>query len=186
MPSAWLFTKSALVIFSLVVSYKFQNSIFYFCKKKFIRILIGIALNLQIPSDSSVLSDSLRPMDCSTPGFLFITNSQNLLRLMPIKLVMPSNHVIFCHPLFLLPSIFPNIRVFFNESFLHIGWSKYWSFSVSISFSNEYSGLISFRMDWLISLLSKRLSKVFSNTTVLKYQFFSTQFSLWSNYHIRA
>ena len=88
-------------------------------------------------------------MDCSTPGFLSITNSQNLLRLMPIKLVMPSNHVIFCHPLFLLPSIFPSIRVCSNESTRHIRWPKYWSFSFSISPSNEYSGLISFRMNWL-------------------------------------
>ena len=88
------------------------------------------------------------PMDCSTPGFP-ITNSQSLLRLMSIKLVMPSNHLIFCRPLFFLPSIFPSIRVFSNESVLHIRWTKYWSFSFSISPSNEYSGLISFRMDWL-------------------------------------
>ena len=79
---------------------------------------------------------------------LSITNSQRLLKLMYIELVMPSNHLILCHPL-LLPSIFPSIRVFSNESILHIRWPKYWSFSFSISLSNEYSGLISFRMDWL-------------------------------------
>ena len=80
---------------------------------------------------------------------LSITNSWSLLKLMSIVSVMPSNHLILCHPLLLLPSIFPSIRVFSNESVLHIRWPKYWSFSFSISPSNEYSGLISFRMDWL-------------------------------------
>ena len=77
------------------------------------------------------------------------TNSQSLLKLMSIELVMPFNHLILCRPLLLLPSIFPSIRVFSNESVLHISWPKYWSFCFSISPSNEYSGLISFRMDWL-------------------------------------
>ena len=80
---------------------------------------------------------------------LSITNSWSSLKLTSIESVMPSNHLILCGPLLLLPSIFPNIRVFFNESVLHIRWPKYWSFSFSISPSNEYSGLISFRMDWL-------------------------------------
>ena len=80
---------------------------------------------------------------------LSITNSQSLLKLMSIELVMPSSRLIFCHPLLLLPSIFPSIRVFSNESVLPITWPKYWSFSFNISPSNEYSGLISFRMDWL-------------------------------------
>ena len=80
---------------------------------------------------------------------LSITNSWNSLRLMSIESVMPSNHLILCCPLLLLPSIFPSIRVFPNESVLHIRWPKYWSFSFSISSSSEYSGLISFRMDWL-------------------------------------
>ena len=88
------------------------------------------------------------PMDCSTPGLSSITDSRSLLKLMSIESVMPSNHLIFCHPL-LPPSIFPRIRVFSNESVLPIRWPKYWSFSLSISPSNEYSGLISFRMDWL-------------------------------------
>jgi len=79
---------------------------------------------------------------------LSIINAQSLLKLMSIELVMPSNHLILCHPL-LPPSIFPSIRVFLNESVLHIRWPKYWSFSFSISSSNEYSGLICFRMDWL-------------------------------------
>ena len=80
---------------------------------------------------------------------LSITNSQSLLKLMSIGLVMPSNHLILCRPLLLLPSVFPSIRVFPNESALLIRWPNYWSFSFSISPSNEYSGLISFRIDWL-------------------------------------
>ena len=87
-------------------------------------------------------------MNCSTPG-LPITNSWSLLKLMSIKLMMPSNHVILSCPLLFLPSIFPSIRVFSNESLLRIRWPNYWSFSFNISPSNDYSGLISFRMDWL-------------------------------------
>ena len=87
-------------------------------------------------------------MDCSTPGFTVLHCLQSWLKLMAIESVMPSNHLILCCPLLLLPSIFPSIRVFSNESVLHIRWPKYWSFSFSISPSNEYSGLISFRIDW--------------------------------------
>ena len=115
-------------------------------------------------------------------AFLSITNSQSSLRLTSIESVMPSSHLILCHPLLLLPSIFPSIRVFSNESSLCIRWPKYWSFSFNISSSNEHPGLISFRMDcspW-ISLQSKGLSRVFSNTTVQKHQFFGAQLSLWS------
>ena len=93
-------------------------------------------------------------MDCSMPGFPSITISQSLLKLMSIKSVMPFSHLILCHP-FLLLSIFPSIRVFFKESVLHIRWPKYWSFSFSISPSNEHSGLISFRMDWLDLLVGQ-------------------------------
>ena len=97
----------------------------------------------------SIMSDSFcDSMDCSTPGFPFITNYQSLLKLMSIRLVMPSNHLILCCPL-LSPSIFPSIRVFSNESALCISCSKYWSFSFSISPFYEYSGLISLRIDWL-------------------------------------
>ena len=87
------------------------------------------------------------PTDCSMPGFPILHYLQSLLRLMSIESVMPPNHLILCHPLLLLPSIFPSTRVFSNESALHIRWPKYWSFSFSIGPSNEYSGLISFRID---------------------------------------
>ena len=90
---------------------------------------------------------TLRTAACQAS--LSITNSQSLPKLMSIKMVTPSNHLILCCPLLLLPSIFPSIRVFSNESSLHIRWPKYWSFSLSISPSNEHPGLISFRMDWL-------------------------------------
>ena len=108
--------------------------------------------------------------------------SRSSLKPMSITSVMPSNHLILCCPLFLPPLIFPSIRVFSNESVLHIRWPKYWSFSFSISPSNEYSELISC---W-ISLQSKGLSRGFSNTTVQKHQFFCTQLSLWSNSHIHT
>ena len=87
------------------------------------------------------------PWTAACQASLSITNSQSLLKLMSIELVMPSNYLILCHPLLLLPSTFPNIRVFSNELALHIGWPKYWSFSFSISPSNEFSGFISFRID---------------------------------------
>ena len=109
---------------------------------------------------------------------LSITNSWSLLRLMSIESVIPSNHLILCCPLFFPPSVFPSITVFSNESVLRIRWPKYWSFSFSISSYNEYSGLISFRMDWLDLLAVQGLSRVFANTTVQKHQFFSTQFSV--------
>ena len=90
----------------------------------------------------------MTPWTAARQAALSITNSQSLLKLMSIESVMPSNHLILCHPLLLLPSIFPSIRVFSNESVLHIRWPKYWGFSFSISPSKEYSVLISFRMDW--------------------------------------
>ena len=110
---------------------------------------------------------------------LSFTVSRSLLKLMFTESVMPSNYLFLSCPLLLLPSIFPSIRVFSSESVLHIRWPKYWSFSFSTSPSNEYSRLISFRMDW-------DFSRVFSSTTVQKHQFFSVQPSLWSNSHIRA
>ena len=110
----------------------------------------------------------------------------SLPKLMSIKSVMPSSHLILCRPLLLLRPIPPSIRVFSNESALHIRWPKYWSFSFSISPSNEHPGLISVRMDWLDFLQSKGLSRVFSNTTVQKHQFFGAQLSSQSNSHIHT
>ena len=92
------------------------------------------------------------PKDCSTPGFHVLHISQSLLKLKSIESVIPSSHLILCHPLLLLPSIVPRIRVFSNESVLHIKWPKYWSFSFSISSSDEYSALISFRIAEMRSL----------------------------------
>ena len=92
------------------------------------------------------------PWTAAHQAFLSLTVSQNLLKLMSTEVVMPSRHLILCHPLLLLPSIFPSIRVFSNESALHIRWPKYWSFSFSLSSSSEYSGLIFFRMDWFYHL----------------------------------
>ena len=115
---------------------------------------------------------------------LSFTISRSLLKLMSIESIMPSNHLILCCSLLLLPSIFPNIRVLSKELTLRIRWTKYWSISFSINTSNEHSGLISIRVTGLIFLLSKRLSRVFTSTTIQKQQYFSTQPSLWSNSHI--
>ena len=97
----------------------------------------------------SVMSDSVTPWTAACQASLSITNSRSLLKLMSIESVMPTNHLILCHPLHLLPSIFPSNRVFSNESVLRIRWPEYWSFSFSISPSNEYLGLISLRLDLL-------------------------------------
>ena len=97
---------------------------------------------------------------------------------MSIELVMPSNHLILCDPLLLMPSIFTSIRVFSNESALHMWWPKYWSFSFNISPSIEHTGLISFRMDWLHLLAVQGTLKSLLNTTVQKHQFFGAQLSL--------
>ena len=123
------------------------------------------------------------PKDYSMPGFLSITNTWSLLKLMPIISVMPSNHLILCGPLLLPPLIFPSIRVFCNELVFCIRWPKYWSFSFSISPSNEYSGLISFRMDWLDLLAVQGTLKSFlqhhsSKASILRHSaFFIVQLS---------
>ena len=126
------------------------------------------------------------PWPAALQASLSITNSWRLLELMSIELVMPSNHLMLCCPLLLLPPIIPSIRLFSNESVLCIRWLKYWSFSFSISPFNEYLGLISFRVDWLDLLAVQGTLKVFSNTTVQKHQFFSTHLSSWSNSHIHT
>ena len=110
------------------------------------------------------------------PGFPVLHCLLELLKFTSIEPVMPSNHLIICRPLLLLPSIFPSIRDFSNESALRMKWPKYWSFNFSISPSSEYSGLISFSIDWFISLLSKGLSRVFSSSTVQNHQFFCASF----------
>ena len=115
---------------------------------------------------------------------LSITNSRSSLKLTSIESVMPSNHLILCRPLLLLPPVPPSIRVFSNESALHMRWPKYWSFSFSIIPSKEHPGLISFRMDWLDLLEVQATTRVFSNTTVQKHQFFSAQLSSQSKSHI--
>ena len=138
------------------------------------------ALKYQVSSVQSLSHVLLfvTPWTAVRQASLSITNSQSLLKLMSIESVMPYTHLILCHPFLLLPSIFPSLVMFSNESALHIRWPKYWSFSFSISLSNEYSGLISFRTDWFDLLQLKGLSKVFSNTIVQKHQIFSAQLSL--------
>ena len=126
------------------------------------------------------------PWTAACQASLSITNSPCLLKLMSIELVMPSNHLILCCPLPLLPSIIPSSRILSNESVLCIRGPKYWNFSVSINPSNEYSGLISFRIDWLDLLAVQGTLKSFSNTTVQKHQFLNTQLSLWSNSYIHT
>ena len=116
-------------------------------------------------------------MDCSTPGLPVLTNSQSLLKLLSLETVMPYNHLILCLPLLLLPSIFPCIRVFSNESFLCIRWPKYWSFSFNISPSNKYSGPTSVRMHWLDFLavqgtLTSFLQHYRSKASILKHSAF--------------
>ena len=120
-------------------------------------------------------------MDYSTPGFPVLHISWSLLKLMSIGSMIPSNRLILCCPLLLLPSIFPSIQVFSKESVLCISWPKYWSFSIRIMNSQGWFPL---GLTGWISLQSKGLSRVFSNTTVQKHQFFGTQPSLWSNSHI--
>ena len=141
--------------------------------------------SVQFSSVSQSCPTLCDPMNRSSQASLSITNSRSSLRLMSIKSVMPSRNLILCHPLLLLsPIILPRIRVFSDESTLGIRWPKYWSFILNISPSNEHPGMISFRMDWLDLLAVKGFSRVFSNTTVQKHQFFHTQLSLWSNSHI--
>ena len=117
-------------------------------RKKIVIYRSGFGLFSSVQSLSRVRLFST-PWTTACQASLSITNSQSPRKPMSIELVMPSNHLILCHPLLLLPSIFPSIRVFWNESALHIRWPKYWSFSFNISPSNEHPGLISFRMDWL-------------------------------------
>ena len=143
--------------------------------------------DVSIHFSCSVVYDSATPWTVAHQASLSITNSQSLLKLMSTKSLMPSNHLILCHPLLLPPSVFPSIRVFSNESVLHIRWPKYWSFSFSISPSNEYSGLISFRMDCLDLLAVQRTLKSLlqhhsSKTSILR----CSAFFIVSNSHIHT
>ena len=131
------------------------------------------------------------PWTAACQASLSITNSQSLLKLISIESVMPSSHLILCRPLLLLPSVFPSIRVFSNELVLCIRWPKYWTFSFSISPSNEYSGLISFRIDWFDLLavqgtLKSLLQHHSSKASILQNRFFDTELSLWSNSSIHT
>ena len=143
--------------------------------------------SLSISSLQSFISVPLfvTPWTAAHQASLSITNSWSSLKLMSVESVMPSNHLILCHPL-LPPSIFPCIRVFSNESVLHIKWPKYWSFSFNISPSSEYSGLISFRMDWLDLLAVQGTLMNLLQHCSSKAQFFGTQPSLWSNSYIHT
>ena len=123
------------------------------------------------------------PWTAACQASLTFSISWSLLKLMFVESMMPSKHLILCCPLILLPSVFPSIRIFSSESALHIRWPKYWSLSFSISASNEYSRLISFRIDWFDLLAVQGTLKVLSSTTIWKHQFFDAQSSLWSNSH---
>ena len=168
-------------LFYLLPSHGIRNKYLLWCTR-----LRGFPGGTQFSSLQSFSRVQLfvTPWIAARQASLSVTNSRSLLKLMSIESVMPSSHLILCRPLFLLPPIPPSIRVFSNESTLRMRWPKYWSFSFSISPSNEHPGLISFRMDWL-DLLAV-LSRVFSNTTVQKHQFFSTQLSSQSNSHIHT
>ena len=163
-----------LIIFTITFSFLMVQKIM---------VIIHLISSVQSLSRVRLL---VTPWITAHQASLSITNSQSSLRLMSIESVMPSSHLILCHPLLLLPPIPPSIRVFSNESTLRMRWPKYWSFSFSIIPSNEIPGLISFRMAWLDLLAVQGLSRVFSNTTVQKHQFFSTQPSSQSNSHIHT
>ena len=184
-----------LVVFGLFLKLSFPSSLLLFSKTLFCdglkkkiclskKVLWHALLLVQF--SCSVVSDSLRPhgLQHTRLPCLSITNTQSLLKLVFIKSVMPSNHPILSCPLLLLPSIFPSIRVFSNESVLHIRWPKYWSFSFSISPTNEYSGLISFRIDWFDLAVQGTLKSLFqhhsSKASILQCS------PLWSNSHIHT
>ena len=157
-----------------VWSYSIRNTFNICLYKLTLRVVVIQLLNYVWLFDT--------PWTVALQASLSFTICQSLLKLMFILSVMPSNHLILCHPLLLLSSIFPSIRVFSIKLTLHNRWSKYWSFSISPSY--EYSGLISFRIDWFDLFAVQRLSRVFSSSSVQKHQFFSTQPSLWFSSHI--
>ena len=147
--------------------------------------LKALRKNLSLPELLVVVVQSLNhvrlfaaPWTIACQALLFFTISQSLFKLMPIESVMPSNHLILCYPLLILPAVFPRIRVFCNESVLHIRWPKYWGFSSASVLPINIQDWFSLGWTGLISLQSKGLSRVFSDTTVQKHQFFGAQLSL--------
>ena len=142
-----------------------------------------LCLSVQVSSVAQSCPTLCDPMHCSSQASLSITNSRSLPKLMSIELVMPSNHLILCHPLLLLPPILPSIRVFSNESTVRMRWPNYWSFSFNISPFNEHPGLISFRIDWLDLLavqgtLKSLLQHHNSKASILRHlAFFTVQLS---------
>jgi len=155
-----------------------------FCSSDYL-LAISLSVTLFVVQSLSCVQLFVTLWTAAHQASLSITISLRLSKLMSIELVMPSNHLILCHPL-LLPSIFPSIRVFSNESALCIRWPNYLSFSFSISPSNEYLRLISFRIDWLGLLAVQGTLKSLLQHHSSKDQFFSTQPSLWSNFHIHT
>ena len=162
-----------------------------------IRVRILSLINLWLSDWANIITTSVHLLRCVrlfvTPwtaalqdSLQSITNSRSLIKHMPIELVMDSVHLILCHPLLLLPSVFPSIRAFTKESVLCMRWPKYWSFSFSISPSKEYSGLILLRIDWIGLLEVQGILNSFSSTTVQKHQFFGTQLSLLSKSQIHT
>ena len=143
-------------------------------------------MSIQFSSVAQSCPTLCDPMDYSTPGTPSITSSQSLLKFMCIESMMPSNHLMFCCPLLLLPPIHPSIKIFSHESTLCMRWPKYWSFTFSIIPSKEHPGLISFRMDWLYLLSVQGTLKSLLSTTVQKHQFFGAQLSSQSNSHIHT
>ena len=162
---------------------RFQNKQIY--RQKVYQWLLGVRSRGETDwevsqSVQSLNRNSATPQTAAHQASLSITNSQSLLKLMSVKSEMPYNHLILCHPLLLPTSIFPSIRVFSSESLPPIRWPKYWSFSVSISLSNEYSGLIYLKIHWLDLLVVQGTLKS------LLQQFFGVQLSLYSNSHIHT
>ena len=129
----------------------------------------------------SIVSDSLQ-----LHGLQQASISRSLLKLMSIESMMSSNHVMCCHPIFLLPSVFPSIQIIFIVSALYLMWPKFWTFSFSISPSNEYSGLIFLRIDWFDLLAVQGILQSLLEHQIQKHQFFRTQIALWSNCHIHT
>ena len=162
-----------------------QCSAFFTVQLSHPYMTIGKTTALTIVQSLSSLQLFATPRTAARQASLSITNSWSMLKIMSIESVMPSNHLILCCPLLILHSIFHSIMVISSQSIFLIR-RQYLNFSISISFSNEYSGLMAFRIDWLVSLESKGLSRVFSNTTFQKHTFFSVQLSLWSNSHMHT